>query len=1299
VEHWNGTSWNVVSSPNPSAYFNFLYAATAISPSDVWAVGGTFNTLVEHWNGTSWNFVPSPSPGTYDNKLYGVTAISSSDVWAVGTYSNNSGWDYRNTLVEHYSTSGCNMPIGGPISFRETLGGFNFCIPCLMNAIGRFGQPVNTSTGNFYHTFSDFAIAGRGMPLNFSHTYNSLTANKDGPLGFGWTGSYGMSLSVAPGTGVVTVTQETGSQVVFTPTNQNNYTAPPRVIATLIRNGDGTYTLTRGARDIITFSSTGQLLAERDLNGYTTTFTYNGNGQLATVTDSAGRSLTFGYAGSHLTSVTDPLGRQVLFAYNDGQGNLTDVTDVGGGNNHFTYDPNHLMLTMRDPNGGVVTNHYDTSGRVDWQEDQLHRRTTFAYTQDTTTITDAQGNVTLEQYAFGLRVAVTKGYGTPQAATWQFTYDPATVGITSVIDPDGHVTTTTYDANANPLTVTDALNRQTVNTYDTLNDLTSTTDPNGITTTMQYDAAGNLLSRSRPLVGSGRPQVTTNHYADSAHPGDVTWMTDPDYQIWTYAYDTYGNLTSATDPMGDQTTNVFNTIGWMTSQTSPLGNPGGNPAYTTTFDHDAFGDVTTVTDPLQHRTISHYDPNRNLDTFTDANSHTTRYVYDAANELTSVVRPDTVTLRTDYNPDGTMAHQYDGAGRATSYGYNSLAQLISVTDPLSRTTSYTYDGVGNLLTKTDPQSPPQTTTYTYDAVNQLTAITYSDGVTPNVTNIAYDGDGQRLQMTDGTDTTTWAYDSLNRLTSATDGVSSTVGYGYDLKGQLTSITYPGAQLVSRNYDAAGRLHTVQDWLGNVTTFRYDRNSNLVRENLPPGTGITDKFAYDTANRLAGIRYSKSGTAQATIFYGRDSADLLTTMTSTGVLNNNSETYGYTPVNQLNTVNAASYAYDNADNITALTSGASLQYDTANELTSLTHNSITTTFNFDPRGNRTLMTPPSGPATNYSYDQANRLTAYNNGNPPTAATYTYNGVGLRMSKTVGGILEPFVWDVAEGLPLLLKDGTTRYIYGPGTLPLETIDASGQVLYYHHDQLGSTRLLTNSSGAAAATYTYDAYGNVTASTGNVANPFGYAGQYTDAESGMQYLRARYYDPSTAQFISRDPITTLTRNPYGYVGGSPLNRTDASGLCSWNPFDSDSCEIAVPARAVGNFADNTAQFFNENAPMISNIAGVVQDVAQIAIPVCIVLSAGACILPASAIALGAGLLRVRADMYISYNRSEREYAQLGSDTGIGLLGSFGEALTSRCPAAGPALSISSGEMGVVGAYFGYMDLWNKFVLRKWN
>jgi uncharacterized protein RhaS with RHS repeats len=113
----------------------------------------------------------------------------------------------------------------------------------------------------------------------------------------------------------------------------------------------------------------------------------------------------------------------------------------------------------------------------------------------------------------------------------------------------------------------------------------------------------------------------------------------------------------------------------------------------------------------------------------------------------------------------------------------------------------------------------------------------------------------------------------------------------------------------------------------------------------------------------------------------------------------------------------------------------------------------------------------------------------------------------MSKTQGGATAQFSWDAGAGLPLLLADSTASYVYGPGGQILEQI-AGSTPTYYHSDQLGSVRALTDQSGALVAT---DAYGQPTASTGSAPNPFRYAGQYRDSESGLYYLRDRFPAPS--------------------------------------------------------------------------------------------------------------------------------------------------------------------------------------------
>jgi hypothetical protein len=108
TEHWNGTSWQAITSPNPGLLYNDLFGVAAHSSSDVWVVGyqsningNPFQTVIEHWNGSSWSVIPSPNPGASYNALDGVTAIAGKDAWAVGAYQGNSRGN--KTLIEHWN--------------------------------------------------------------------------------------------------------------------------------------------------------------------------------------------------------------------------------------------------------------------------------------------------------------------------------------------------------------------------------------------------------------------------------------------------------------------------------------------------------------------------------------------------------------------------------------------------------------------------------------------------------------------------------------------------------------------------------------------------------------------------------------------------------------------------------------------------------------------------------------------------------------------------------------------------------------------------------------------------------------------------------------------------------------------------------------------------------------------------------------------------------------------------------------------------------------------------------------------
>ena len=1020
----------------------------------------------------------------------------------------------------------------------------------------RTPQPVDCATGNFTHTFADVSVPGRGLPLLLSRTYNSLAASAKGLFGYGWTSSYEMSLSLNT-FGDATVHQEDGAQATFMSNGSGGFTAPAKVLGSLVKNADGTYTLTRRGRQKFTFSSAGVLQSESDLNGYTETLSYNGSGQLSTVTDAAGRTLSLGYGSNGLVaSVNDPAGRSVSYGY-DTNGNLTSAKDVNGGTTQFGYDSNHLLTTLTDArNDGSLQNTYDSLGRVTQQLDAMNRKTTFSYGSvsnsgsSSTTVTDPKGNATVENYTNGVLTSLTNAAGTSSAATWQYGYDP-TLGVSSVTDPNNHTWTYGYDTNGNQTSAKDPLGHTTSRAFNAFDEPTSVKDQLGVTTTYSYDGSGNLQSVSTPLTSTGQTRTTTYTYGDASHPGDVTAITDPNGKVSRYAYDAVGNLTSSSDPLGDKTTygygcsggasaGCYPNIGLLYSVVSPRGNvSGGNPSQFTTSDaYNAFGEPTSVTDQLAHVTKYVYDADGNLTQTTDPNSHQTAFTYDADNELTKVTRANTTTLLTGFDGDGNVSSQTDAANNQTLYGYDALNHLSSVTDPLQRKTSYVYDAVGNLQTVTDALG--RVTTDSYDAANRLIGRSYSDGQTPPVS-FGYDNDNQLTSMSDGFGSATYgySYDSLSRLTGVTDSTLGTIGYGYDLAGNETSITYPNGKSITRVFDDASRLSAVKDWLAATTTFGYDANSNLTTITFPSGTTDQDTYSYDNADRVSSVAMNQGAKSLATASYTRDNLGQLATISLNG---GKPTSNAYDSINRLTSAGSNAFAYDNADNPTQQNGRSGYAFDTANELTGLSASKglKAVTYSYDSLGERTS-NATGGTTTSYGYNEAQQLKSFTA--PNITDTYAYDGHGLQTARTHNGSATHLAWDQSTSLPTVLDDGQASIIYGPGGLPVEQIDRGNNPMYFHHDQQGSSTLLTGATGATSGAASYTPFG--VASTSNTTTPFGYDGQYTDPDTGLINLRARQYDPATSQFVTRDPADQATREAYVYANDNPSNNSDPTGL----------------------------------------------------------------------------------------------------------------------------------------------------------
>lgn len=868
---------------------------------------------------------------------------------------------------------------------------------------------------------------------------------------------------------------------------------------------------------------------------------YDGSDRVDWQKDQLNRETTFAYTGSPdsasggTTLTTDPVGSETLDTY---QWGVRTAETKGYGTavaatTYTMYDPATLAVTgTMDPNGGVTTYTVDTSGNV----------------------------------------------------------------LTST-DPLGRVTTNTWNSCNEPLTTEDPNGVTTTNTWDTNCNLDSTSTP--LTGT-----AATATNCASPVTAVAIAQVTCYTHGNGTYPGDVTAETDPDGKVTDFHHDANGYVDETKDPLGDVTAIVRNNDGWPTATyTAKAGCTWGSDAptgcsssYETQISYvdpdtsatNEWGDPAVVTDPLSHAVVTKYDLDRDVTSVKDGDGNVTTYTIDLAGELTTTTRPDSTTLVDDWNDDGTLHDEKDGAGHALeTLAYNALKQVTSSTDALSDVTDFTHDLDGNLLSKSQGSSD---VSFGWDLANQECWMLLSSSISTNACGsppagadtYTHDNDGQETGMTDGTGTSAWTWDSLHRPTSYTNGNGAVVDYGYtygvgptyELKDQPRTITYPNSVgTVSLDWNDDGTESSITDWNSKTIDLGYDDNKNLDSIVYPSTTNVTDTISVNDANQETGVSIS-NGTTLFAASYTRDNDGQVTSDSSVSSSVGNDK---YNTLNQLcyagsSTSNACgsppagadAYALSSADNLTN-NNGNAQQFNNADQLCWVLPSGSSanacgspptgaTTFGSDTSGNRTSEVPSSGPATCNGFDQLNELTEIKTGtgstctSSTTVGTYVDDGQGIRESKTVSGTTTQFTNSGIDGT-LLQQDagGTiTSFIDGPDGIPLEQITGA-TTTYLHHDQLGSIRLITDSAGATgtATTNTWNPYGGGVSTSGSLTSPFGFAGMYTDAESGLLVGTHRYYDPTTATWLSVDPLVTNTMQPYQYVAGNPLNATDPLGL----------------------------------------------------------------------------------------------------------------------------------------------------------
>jgi RHS repeat-associated protein len=270
-------------------------------------------------------------------------------------------------------------------------------------------------------------------------------------------------------------------------------------------------------------------------------------------------------------------------------------------------------------------------------------------------------------------------------------------------------------------------------------------------------------------------------------------------------------------------------------------------------------------------------------------------------------------------------------------------------------------------------------------------------------------------------------------------------------------------------------------------------------------------------------------------------------------------------------------------ISSTVSGAvTYTYDAADRLLTISDG---TTFTWDANGNMT----GKGSAT-YTFNVLDRLTQVVSGT--TTVQFTYDGDGVRLSKTVNGMATDYVQDIAAPLPVVLVETTagqtSQYVYGNDLLT--QVDPTGNPSFYHSDGLGSTRALSNLAGQRTDAYGYDVFGLVRLHTGGASQPFTFTGEQVDDELGMVYLRARYYDPQVGRFASRDTHPPLARetqsiNRYVYVQNNPAHLTDPSGNAWYDFLDAEKNGLNQFIRDMWNNT-GVGDFIVENTPVLNDL-----------------------------------------------------------------------------------------------------------------
>jgi RHS repeat-associated protein len=773
----------------------------------------------------------------------------------------------------------------------------------------------------------------------------------------------------------------------------------------------------------------------------------------------------------------------------------------------------------------------------------------------------------------------------PVGRTTLYTYDAAAgIDLLEVRQVNGQSTdllrSHTYNSQHMPLTSTDAAGRTTTATYNAYGQVATVTTPQraGITenrtTTLTYDSNGYLQSIAGPVSGA-TVTLTYDGY------GRVRTRTDPAGYTATYDYDALDRKTKVTHPDGTYEQVVYNRLD-AEQRRDRLGR------WSRTF-YDALRRPTAMRDAAGRTATQGWCNCGSLDKLIDANNNATTWERDLQGRVTKETRADSNFTQLVYeNTTSRLKQRIDRKNQTKTYDYfpDDRLKQVSYTNAQYSTApvSHTYDAVHpRRATMTDGTG---TTTWTYNAITTtptlgaglLASVSGPVGGSSYTMSFSYDELGRAVSRSINGASVTDSFDALGRVSSELDPLG-TFGYSYvGATRRLSGMSFPNSQ---------------------TTAFTYfdNQGDNRLQEikHLDPGAVILSKFNY-IYDKVGTIQTwsQQAGTGSAKVHtLGYDAAIQLTSAVISGVTPlpiPSRFAYGYDnagnrTAEQLDDA-VTSATYNNLDRLVSTQAGGALIFGgTLSEQATVTvggataqvatDNSFRGSSNVppgtsnvvvaatDPSGNvrtntyqisqsgstKTLTYDLNGNLTNdgtrtYEWDAENRLLAVNQGTH--RSEFTYNGLDqrVRIVEKENSVLTSdrrFVWCGVKTCEERDSSGATvvRAFYRHGIL-------DGGVKYFTTtDHLGSTREITNNSGAVVARYEYDPYGRTTKVSGTYDTSFGFTGHYFHAPSGLALPLYRAYAADVGRWTSEDPAGHLDGpNLYRYVRNSPSNFTDATG-----------------------------------------------------------------------------------------------------------------------------------------------------------